>query len=214
MPLNERFNVLIIEPIQNHYDKLFLGEHYDEVVAFYLTSVQLLLPEDGKIAGFIGFSFGGSVAFSMAAGWQKLVGDSVPVVMGDTFLPKAGRIPPNEIEHTTVEELRKLANSFEVKEREYTEEELHLIADTHNIVNVLCSENTLAPYDGDVIFLNAHRNCTEETMWKKLAALRKNAPQVEIKDFKDYSHEGIYTAAELRPFYRELAQKLLVKAKQ
>lgn len=44
----ERFNELVIEPIQNHYDKLFLGEHYDDVVKFYLTIVQLLLPKAGK----------------------------------------------------------------------------------------------------------------------------------------------------------------------
>lgn len=208
----EFFNVLIIEPIQNHYDKLFLGEHYDEVVAFYLTSVQLLLPEDAKIAGFIGFSFGGAVAFGMVAGWQKLTGDSVPVVMGDTFLPKAGKIPPNEIKHTTVEELRKNYDSSEVKEREFTEEELQILADLSYILDVLYSENTLAPYDGDVILLNAHRNCAEDMMRKKLAAVQKNAPQAEIKEFKDYTHEGLFTAEALHPFYRELAQELLIKA--
>lgn len=205
----EHFNVLVIEPIQNHYDKLFSGEHYDDVVAFYLMSVQLLLPEEAKIAGAIGFSFGGAVAFGMAAAWQKQTGESVPVIMGDTFLPKAGKIPTNEIKRLTAEDLRKMVDAFEFKDHEYTEKELQNLADLNNMVAVLYSENSLAPYSGDVLFLNAHRNSTEEAMSKKMDALRKNAPQAEIKEFKDYSHSSIFVAEELHPFYREAAKKLL-----
>ena len=68
---DEYFNVFVIEPIQNHYERIFVDEHYDEVVAFYLTIAQLTLPEDAKIVGFIGFSFGGAIAYGMAAEWEK-----------------------------------------------------------------------------------------------------------------------------------------------
>lgn len=210
---SEYFNVLVIEPIQNHYEQIFLGEHYDEVVKFYLTIVQLSLPEDAKIAGFIGFSFGGAVAFGMAAEREKITGESVPVIMGDTTLPKAREIPPDEIKQLTVEDLRKMVDAFEVKEHEYTEKELQTFADLNNMVETLYSENSLAPYGGDVLFLNAHRNSTEEAMRKKLDELHKNAPQAVIKDFIDYSHGSIFAAEELHPFYREVARKLLVKAK-
>ena len=206
--LNEVFNVVIIEPIQNHYDKLFQGEHFDEVTAFYLTSAQLLLPEDARVTAFMGFSFGGELAFGMADGWKKLTGKSAAVVMGDSTLPKSGD-HTDELTLTSAQELKKLVETFEHKEHDYTQEELQTLADLNNMVGVICSENSLAPYDGRVIFLNAHKNSTDEMMRVKMDALRYYAPQAEIHDFPDYSHSGIFSSEQLHPFYRELIKKLI-----
>ena len=208
---DEYFNVFVIEPIQNHYERIFVYEHYDEVVAFYLTIAQLTLPEDAKIVGFIGFSFGGAIAYGMAAEWEKMTGEKLPVIMGDTTLPTAGKRAPQEVKKTTVQDLRKMTEAFEVKEHEYTDEELQIFANLNNMVSTLNSQNSLAPYDGEVIFLNAHLNTTEKMMREKMDALHKNAPQAEIHDFVDYSHGSIFVKEEMHSFYRRIAQKLLGK---
>jgi thioesterase domain-containing protein len=208
---DEYFNVFVIEPIQNHYERIFVYEHYDEVVAFYLTIAQLTLPEDAKIVGFIGFSFGGAIAYGMAAEWEKMTGEKLPVIMGDTTLPTAGKRAPQEVKKTTVQDLRKMTEAFEVKEHEYTDEELQIFANLNNMVSTLNSQNSLAPYDGEVIFLNAHLNTTEKMMREKMDALHKNAPQAEIHDFVDYSHGSIFVKEEMHSFNRRIAQKLLGK---
>lgn len=108
--------LVFVQGIVMFSDTKHLHNFYDDVVAFYLTIVQLMLPEEAKIAGFVGFSFGGAVTFGMATDWQKITDESVPVIMGDTTLPKAGKIPPNEIKQLTAEDLRKMVDAFEVKE--------------------------------------------------------------------------------------------------
>ena len=107
--------------------------------------------------------------------------------------------------------MREMTEAFEVKEHEYTDEELQIFADLNHMVSTLESQNSLAPYDGEVIFLNAHLNATEKMMYEKLDALHKNAPQAEIHDFVDYSHGAIFVKEEMHSFYREVAQKLLGK---
>ena len=133
------------------------------------------------------------------------------MVMGDTTLPTAGKCAPQEVKKLTVQDLREMTEAFEVKEHEYTDEELQIFADLNHMVSTLESQNSLAPYDGEVIFLNAHLNATEKMMREKLDALHKNAPQAEIHDFVDYSHGAIFVKEEMHSFYREVAQKLLGK---
>ena len=205
--LSEYFNVFIIESIQNHYDKLFQDEHFDEVVEFYLTSVQLFVPENARIAGFMGFSFGGELAYAMADSWRKQKGKMVPAVLGDSTLPKSGKHPEEE-GLTSAEKLKELIDTFENRTHDYTQEELTELAELTNMVHRICAENSLAPYDGEIIFLNAHMNTNDSIMKEKLDALNYYAPQAEIHEFPDCSHSDIFTSEELHPFYRDLAERL------
>ena len=99
--------------------------------------------------------------------------------------------------------------TFSQKEHDYTQEELDTLAALNNMVAVICSENSLTPSDGKVIFLNAMKNSTDGMMKDKTDALRFYAPKAEIHDFPDHSHSGIFSDEQLHPFYDELAKKLL-----
>ena len=206
--LSKYFNLIVIEPVQNHYNTLFQGEHYNEVVEFYLASAQLLIPENAPIFGFMGFSFGGELAFGMAGSWKKETGRNVVTIMGDSTLPESGKRPGGP-ELTSAQKLRELIDQFEHKDHEYTEEELETLADLTNMVHVICCENSLEPHDGRVIFLNACRNSTDTLMKNKMDALNYYAPNAEIHDFPDRSHSGIFSDEDLHPFYRELMEKLI-----
>ena len=204
--LSKYFNLVVIEPVQNHYDKIFQGEHYDDVVAFYIVSTEILIPEDAKIFGFMGFSFGGELAFGMAQAYKKMTGEKVVTIMGDSTLPKAGKHQPEKV---TTEYFREIIGSFEQKEHEYTKEELEMLTELTNMTHEICCENSLVPYNGKVIFLNACKNSTDKLMKDKMDALGFYAPDAEIHEFKDYSHSGIFTSTSLHPFYQDLVKKLL-----
>ena len=132
-----------------------------------------------------------------------------PVAMGDSTLDESGRLDPEMVEWTTVEKLREMTEKFAVKEHDYTEEELRILASLNNLVENLVSVNSLVPYDGEVIFLNAHRNATAEMMRVKLERLALYAPQAEIHEFEDTSHSGLFMNEALHPFYRDLSARLL-----
>lgn len=102
-----------------------------------------------------------------------------------------------------------MAEAFAVKEHDYTQEELQILADLNNLVSRICSENSLAPYDGRVIFLNAHRNSTDKAMKVKLDRLAYYAPKAEIHEFDDVSHAGLFMNEQLHPFYQTLMKSLL-----
>lgn len=207
--LSEFFNLAVIEPVQNHYDKIFVGEHYDDVAAFYLTSAQLLIPEDAEIFGFMGFSFGGELAFGMASLYRRLTGRKTVTIMGDSTLPKSGK---NPVVKTTAGYFREIVESFDQKEHEYTDEELQMLADLTNITHEICCENSLKPYSGRVIFLNALKSTNEKLIKDKMDALDYYAPKAEIHDFPEYSHSGIFTSTDLHPFYQDMMKKLIDEA--
>lgn len=204
--LSQYFNVLVFEPIQNHYDKMFRNEHFDDVAEFYLTVMQLALPENVQVDAFMGFSFGGELAFSMAKNWNEQNNRSAIAVLGDSTLPKSGKHEPAL---TSADELKQLVETFRQKEHDYTEEELETLANLNNMVAEICSENSLKPYDGKVIFLNAIKNTTDKMMKDKMDALSLYAPKAEITEFPNHSHSGIFSDKQLHPFYDELAKKLL-----
>lgn len=96
-----------------------------------------------------------------------------------------------------------------MKEHDYTQEELLILADLNNLVNRICSENSLVPYDGRVIFLNAHRNSTDKAMKVKMDRLTYYAPKAEIHEFDDVSHAGLFMNEQLHPFYQTMMKSLL-----
>ena len=88
---SRRHNVLVIEPIQEHYRYVFEGDVIDEVVALYFDLIDYLLPKDAVLKVCTGMSWGGKLAYLLAAKWADARGQRPVVVMGDTLAvtPKA-----------------------------------------------------------------------------------------------------------------------------
>ncbi len=63
----EHFNIFVIESVDSHYDKLFDDEtDFEEVVDMYSLMLENNIPEEAEIAGFIGFSWGGTLSYRLA----------------------------------------------------------------------------------------------------------------------------------------------------
>ncbi|MGL5937156.1 MAG: non-ribosomal peptide synthetase, partial [Phocaeicola sp.] len=81
----ETFNIFVFEPTDSHFEILFENSSYNDVVHFYLNILEQNLPEDVRLFGFMGFSWGGKIAYNLAGHWSELKGQLPAVIMGDTY---------------------------------------------------------------------------------------------------------------------------------
>lgn len=95
---SQRYNILFIEPVDEHYSYLFTGgEGYDDVAAFYYDLVDayaIMNPEiQTDIVAFGGFCLGGFIGYSLALLYQQATGKKAKVVLGDSASSYVGAIP-------------------------------------------------------------------------------------------------------------------------
>lgn len=96
--LNKQYNILFIEPVDEHYSYLFTGgEGYDDVAAFYYDLVDTFVtmnPEvQTEIIAFGGFCLGGFIGYSLALLYQQTTGKKAKVFLGDSASSYVGAIP-------------------------------------------------------------------------------------------------------------------------
>ena len=84
--LAEHYNVLVVESIQEHYHYVFEEETLSEVIELYYALIDIYVPREAVVRLVVGMSFGGKLAYLMAAKWQEDRGQQPTVIMGDTVL--------------------------------------------------------------------------------------------------------------------------------
>lgn len=80
------YNVLTIEPIQEHYRYIFEGDDIAEVVAFYFALVDWYVPAGTRIRVCTGVSWGGILAYRLACAIRDASGQRPTVVLGDSLI--------------------------------------------------------------------------------------------------------------------------------
>lgn len=183
------YNVFIIEPVTSHYEKLLRGEKFNDVVELYLIQVELGMPKDAKIAGFVGFCFGGMLALGMARRLQKSTGIAYPLIVGDTDF---GGIPSKK-EQLVVTWENLWNYLFEPAEIQasYNREMKEILAHAVNVAISIGNDEITEKYDGKIMFLNALAGAPNAAIHHKLAMLQTVCDSPEILDFKNKGHLGI-----------------------
>lgn len=199
---DQRFNVLIIEPLAVHYEKLLKGKSFDEVVSYYLNLIEDNIPDGAKLFGFIGFSFGGEIAYHLACKWEKIHGEEPMVIMGDTFLKRT--IPKDQAEQLTKESFDSALERLMASEGLTMDEILYMA----NLMRRLdATYKNLVHYPGPVIFINAKKDNSEETLKEKLQILNEIKTDAKIIDLPDHDHGSIFLSSELEELYISLFQR-------
>lgn len=67
--LKKRFSILIIEPIVEHWHLIFKKDRIEDVLDLYEDLIRYMIPEGAKIYAFMGYSFGGDIAYRLAVRW-------------------------------------------------------------------------------------------------------------------------------------------------
>ena len=201
-----RFNVLVIEPLAAHYEKLLPGRSFDEVVGYYLEQVGASVPEGAVLFGFLGFSFGGEIAYHLACRWEEKHDGRPAVIMGDTFLMRT--IPEDKVELLTEESFGSALERFMLAEGLSMDEILYMA----NLKRRLdATRKDVRHYDGPVVLLNAKKGNTEATLREKLEVLNEVAPEAEIIDLEDQDHGSLFLNPKLEGLYLSIFERFGVK---
>ena len=196
---DDRFNVLVIEPLAVHYEKLLPGRSFDEVVEYYLELIEGHIPDGAVLFGFLGFSFGGEIAYHLACKWVQKRGGRPVVILGDTFLKRT--IRQDQVEQLTRESFGTALERFMVSEGLSMDEILYMA----NLMRRLdATEKKVTHYDGPVVYLNARKGNSEETLREKLQVLREIEPEAEMLDLNDQDHGSIFMDPEMEATYRQI----------
>ena len=85
--LSERYDILMVEPFLEHYPYLVRkDETFESVVGLYYEMMDMMVPDTGRIAAFMGFSFGGTIAYELSRMLFLQTGHSSKVICGDSPL--------------------------------------------------------------------------------------------------------------------------------
>ena len=195
-------NVYIIEPFVDHIEKEVGRYHYDALIDYYMGLLKKDMPENSKLWGFAGFSFGGQLAVSMAECWRRETGQLTRVLMGDTLvqLIYPGKVFPvldeNDPYIKMVTERGKKYGDNAVNEP------IEITLKKQNaVLDLLRTLTGNTPYDGPVAYLDAAMDYDDATQQIKIAAAKKLYKNITIFEFHDYFHNDLYLKDEMAAFY-------------
>ena len=193
--LSRSYNILLIEPVQDHYEKTLKGLKYDEIITLYMNQILEAVPDAQKIIGFMGFSFGGELAASLAHRFEELFGRKTFAILGDTSIQKKTEYMDREITRDDLDNTKP-------RSKEKVDNFLANI----NIVNGFGYGEKYACYNGPVIFLAAGRDTTEEKANRKRRNAKERYANISFVPIKEYSHTDLFNRTELAPFYLKMIE--------
>ncbi len=83
--LSERYDILMVEPFLEHYVYLAReGDAFEDIVGLYYELIDLMVPDKGRIVAFMGFSFGGTIAYELSRMLFNQTGRACKVICGDS----------------------------------------------------------------------------------------------------------------------------------
>ena len=193
--LSRSYNILLIEPIQDHYDKTLKGLKYDELITLFMDQIFQTVPDVQKIIGFMGFSFGGELAASLAHRFEELCGRKTFAILGDTSVQKKTEYPDGEITRDHLDNTKKRSK-----------EKVDMFLAHANMINGFGYGEKYACYNGPVTFLVAGRDTTEEKASRKCQNAKERYANISFVPMKQYSHTDMFSRTELAPFYFKLIE--------
>lgn len=194
--LSRSYNILLIEPVQDHFEKTLKGLHYDELIILYMDRILETVPDIQKITGFMGFSFGGELAASLAHRFAELYGRKPFAILGDTKVWKEKEYLDRELTRADID------NSSKKRSKETVDRFLVLV----NIVNGFGYGVKYACYDGPVTLIDACRDTTEEKEKEKLQNAGERYSDLSLVPMKQYTHTDLFRCMDLIPFYFRLIE--------
>lgn len=183
------FSIYAIEPIDEHADRLFPDGDFMTMIDFYTEMLDHDIPVTESVFGFVGYSYGGELAYWLAVHWQQLRGVKANVYLGDTQIYR-----PEEIQHdadagqTVIEYAQNHqadieAIGIDAGDSFQAEQILAIAVKKLNMVKRLSRSDDLPLYDGRVILFKALLD--NNSVNKNVELWHKVASQLETVDIDD-----------------------------
>lgn len=85
--LSEHYDILVIEPFYDHYEYLAReGDTFEDIVGLYHDLIDTVVSDKIRIAAFIGFSYGGTIAYKLGRMHFTQTGLVCRIICGDSPL--------------------------------------------------------------------------------------------------------------------------------
>ena len=85
--LSEHYDILVIEPFYDHYEYLAReGDTFEDIVGLYHDLIDTVVSDKFRIAAFIGFSYGGTIAYELGRMHFIQTGLVCRIICGDSPL--------------------------------------------------------------------------------------------------------------------------------
>ena len=203
---NEVFNIFVIEATDSHYDVLFKDADYDDINDMYMAILENNLPEGcDRIDGFMGFSWGGYLSYTLAAEWAKTHGHKPFVMMGDSDF--ASKLSDEPIKETRLNDFPE--NLFDLTGGAITQ--IEVVRKMNMVAKIDRTVKEIPKYDGHVIQLNALKIPDEEkeSKIKNLEIMKAYTPDLDIIDFPEHDHNDLFYDESLIKKYIEIMTEAL-----
>ena len=194
-----RFNVIVVEDINYNYNELYPGENFDEVSNSVMTLLELSIPKDDGIFGFIGYSFGGELGHSLASKTRRIRGSAPTVFLGDSdMVPSQGESFAKTYKHEDLDEF--LVQKFE--ENNIPEENMLFAYSMLSFLNA--GPKSFECYEGLTILLLAMQNNTQEEIEIRVALAKQNSADFRVIEFPDRDHFSLHNDPGMIPTYDKI----------
>ncbi len=207
------FNILEIEPYLDHIRDVCEEYDYDRLIAFYLEEVGRKLPEGCRLWGFAGFSFGGQLALSLAAEWEKKTHTRTHVFLGDSLIQlmyPGKKLPVLTEKDPYIQMVQK--NSQRYGNSSVREPLDQIIKKQNAVLDLMRTIKANTKYEGPVLYLDARLDYDDTTQAVKIGTVKSLCRNITILEFHKNFHNDLYMTGEVVAQYDEILSRWLAGA--
>ncbi len=199
------FNILMIEPFLDHIHTACEEYDYDTLIALYMKEVTEKLEGKSRLWGFAGFSFGGQLALSLAAEWEKKTGERKHVFMGDTLiqLMYPGKVLPVLTKEDPYIQMV-MKNSRNYGDSPIKEPIEQVLKKQNAVLDLMRTIKHNTKYIGPVLYLDAKMDYDAMTQAVKIGAVKSLYKNIMILELPKNFHNDLYMKAEFIAGYDKI----------
>lgn len=151
--LSERYDILMVEPFLEHYVYLAgEGDSFEDLVGLYYDLMDMEIPDKGKIVAFMGFSFGGTIAYELSRMLFHQTGHSSKVICGDSPISFPHYVPLTPEQE--VEEIKLIMS----RDKKASDIRARIVFNGYQAVLRLMSDWKASPITSEILLFNCSSN--------------------------------------------------------
>ena len=171
--LSEHYDILMVEPFLEHYPYLVRkDETFESVVGLYYELMDMMVPDTGRIAAFMGFSFGGTIAYELSRMLFLQTGRACKVICGDSPISFGHYVP------LTPEQETEEINLILSRDKQGSEIRARIVFEGYRAVLRLMSDRKALPITSEILLFL----CSDNLFGDLPSSYRENGAKLTVVD--------------------------------
>ena len=147
------YDILVVEPFLEHYPYLVQkDETFESVVGLYYEMMDMMVPDTDRIAAFMGFSFGGTIAYELSRMLFRQTGRACKVICGDSPISYPHYVPPAPEQEA--EEIRLILS----RDKRNSELKARIVFEGYQVVLRLMSDRKAKETSSEILLFRCSDN--------------------------------------------------------